>query len=221
MTLLIDHWPGWIHSYAREGKPAPVDPGAHVGVFVRASEVCDACISGRLAGLHLRDTLLILRPGPAVSFILLFRQPAAEASLLDQAASTGTGALNIARCRPGVGRWPANVLVLHGPGCRRVGTRKLEQRSGSRRNEQSNRSRPSLGFYEPGTKRQRVVNPEGVLVPHFDYGDEDGHETVDRWECQPGCPVLLIADESRYYPVFPSEESLRAWLAALITPVRT
>jgi hypothetical protein len=203
--------PGWVQ------KAIAIDPGGHVGVLVEASpEVFNVCVSGRTAGLHLRDTLLVLRPGPTVSFILLFRKPTVESTLLEQLVRTGTGALNIDKCRPGVGRWPANVLVLHGPNCRKRGTRKLATPTRSRERQQSNRSRPSMGFYEPGTKRARVVKMETVFVPHFGYGDANGSETMDDWECQQDCPVpLLEEDQARYYPQFQSERDLRAWLELL------
>ncbi len=213
MTIL-EATPGWPNS-------VPVDPGVHVGILVTASgELSSICLAGRLAGLHLRDTLLVLRPGPTISFILLFRRPLVQDTLVEQVVSTGAGALDIEKSRPGLGRWPTNVLVLHGPGCHQNGSRKLGYSTGSRERRQSNRSRPSLGFYEPGTKRRRVVHLETVLVPHFNYGDQEGVETVDDWACQPGCCVpLLGVDQSRYYPQFVDEEGLRAWLARLIAPV--
>lgn len=62
-------------THARRGWQDEVHdlhPGAHVAVF---ADNADAGIEGRLVGLELRDTLLVLRSGPKANFIFLFRVP--------------------------------------------------------------------------------------------------------------------------------------------------
>lgn len=82
-------------------------PGGHL-VVLGASE--DFGIVGRLAGLELRDTILVVSGGPLVRFAFLFRKPLVEATVSDQARSTETGGLNIDACRIGTGEdkgiWP-------------------------------------------------------------------------------------------------------------------
>jgi hypothetical protein len=129
-------------------------PGEHLLLFSKNPE--DA-LEGRKAGLELRDTLLVLRPGPISSFVFLFRKPIEEGTVAEQMGKTGQGAINIAGCRVGsggqrswtaprdmgfsggtdvgsrnalltnlsVGRWPSNLVLVHGEGCKNVGTKKL------------------------------------------------------------------------------------------------
>jgi hypothetical protein len=260
-----------------------VTPGAHVAIL---SEAPSTAIEGRLRGLELRDTLLILRPGPRVGFLFLFRAPLAEAGVTAQVMATGTGAIHVDACRvayaseadktptvgksgdgglnPGIGanlpqhkpnwgawhvkdagRWPPNVLFVHGPDCKRVGSRQVKT---------------SMGTVGALSARQGGIM--GKLGTRKDagaacgYGDEDGLETVAAYECEPTCPVLLLDAQSgvttsgamkrevpaysgssstaflrgrsgpsnqhgdtggasRFYPQFASEDELLAWVSRL------
>lgn len=164
-------------------------PGSHVAVLAGRSAVG---VEGRLLGLELRDTLLVLRAGPTVGFVFLFRVPLTEPTVAEQTLRTGTGGLNIGACRVGTestrrqnkaemgyhggnlpetystgsesGRWPPNVLFVHGPGCKKI----------------------------------------------------------DVWECGLGCPVALLDESddssgaSRFYPQFDNERALLVWLRLLL-----
>lgn len=95
------------------------------------------------------------------------------------------------------GRYPANVLFSHLAGCREVGSVRV-QASGS-----------ILGT-EPSQPAKNVY--EGVFqrTPWQAYGDGDGKETVEQWECAEGCPVRDLEEQapggSRYfYCAKPSE----------------
>ena len=70
-------------------------PGAYVAVLGGV----DASIEARQAGFHLKDTLLLLRPGPRSDLISLFRKPLEEATIAEQVLATGTGGLHIDACR--------------------------------------------------------------------------------------------------------------------------
>ncbi len=128
----------------------------------------------------------------------------------------GTGAINVDRCRVGAeritahgggqneqgsrtygagagipaleaganehfGRWPANVVLSHSPGCREVGTRKVR---GDNRST-GNGTRPA-GFANIGA-------PAGESEPNAAvYGDAE----VSAWECEPGCAVRLLDEQT-------------------------
>lgn len=207
-------------------------------------------LEGRLLGLELRDTLLVLRPGPTAGFVFLFRQPLTESTVAAQMIATGTGGLNIGGCRvetadevitlsgeqapvteahdgykrPGRsmfthkpkersgpanedGRWPPNVLLVHAPGCRRVGTRRVH--SGTAHRTRSGGKSFGGDRYKPP-------------LPDMTYAEEDGLETATAYECEVGCPVLLLevpfvdaGGASRFYPQFGSERELLDWLHRL------
>lgn len=75
------------------------------------------------------------------------------------------------------GRWPANVLLSHGDGCRQVGTKT------ARRN------------VEVGPKAN------GPSVTSYGDGLNGGDvrstiETVESWECESDCPVRLLDEQS-------------------------
>ncbi len=250
------HWVDCMHDLA---------PGAHVAVFADAAWTA---VEGRLAGLELRDTLLVLRPGPTSGFVFLFRQPLAEKTVAAQVLATGTGALHIEAGRVGtgedkgvwpitgraaarnsmagpmraaetdttVGRWPPNVLLVHGPGCQRAGIRRVQTGVAHR----SHSGGKSFGSERPKPK-----------LPDMTYAEEDGLETCVAYDCESGCPVheldklsgeltshgggtskgigyestamgvraILKGDSggaSRFFPQFESEAELREWVERLV-----
>lgn len=191
-------------------------PGAHVALL--ADDVA-AAVEGRLLGLELRDSLLVLRAGPTSGFVFLFRVPVAG-TIASQVAATGTGGINIDGCRipsggehyratvkgrgggmlaedprEGAalgmfhpdstfeptnhlgGRWPPNVLIVHSPGCRRVGTRAIE--SGKAHRSHS------------GGKNFGSDVPKPPL-PDMTYADERGYEQMVSWSCELGCPAPVL-----------------------------
>ncbi len=79
------------------------------------------------------------------------------------------------------GRWPANLILSHGPDCEPVGTGRLR---GDRR-EGSQGSRPA-GFVDTGAEAGDN-KPSGPL-----YGDE----SVVLWNCAIGCPVAELDRQS-------------------------
>jgi DNA modification methylase len=78
------------------------------------------------------------------------------------------------------GRWPANVVLQHHETCRQVGVKRVK------------------GSNVPGPGRTDGPKPGSVYgtmgdSATFHYGDADGMETVEAWECHPTlCPVALL-----------------------------
>jgi len=63
-------------------------PGQHIAVVTKhAHEAC----KGRHLGWELRDTLLVISPGPTSFYVLLFRVPCEESTVAAQMLRTGTG----------------------------------------------------------------------------------------------------------------------------------
>lgn len=73
------------------------------------------------------------------------------------------------------GRWPANLVLEHLPGCRCLGTRKVEAITGGASREAPNQVYGKWGRFYPSN-----------------HADANGLETVDAWECEPGCPVAAL-----------------------------
>lgn len=205
------------HASTTKARPvwAEVVPGAHLALLTDDAE---AGIEGRRLGLELRDTILILRPGPKASFIFLFRKPISENTVSEQVASTGTGAINVEACRiqggrvqvsagpvggyhgsptayekgtgaiyDNHGRWPPNVVIVHGPGCRSAGTKKVPASNAPGRSSRGEGER-AIGFGpQAGSAR---------TMPFYTDPNDYGMETVASWECEPGCPVPLLDGQS-------------------------
>jgi len=83
------------------------------------------------------------------------------------------------------GRWPANVILQHRPGCMCQGTKKVQG---------SPTSRVFHGAYV-GTGATKFLR--GHSHPGNQHADSDGKETVANWACVPSCPV---ADLDRQQP---------------------
>lgn len=82
-----------------------------------------------------------------------------------------------------LGRWPSNLLLVHGPGCRRVGTQRVPAHA---------------AFGRPRDSKGGILNKTGAARknPHPGFGDEAGLETVAAWECQEDCPVRMMDEQS-------------------------
>jgi hypothetical protein len=187
-----------------------LEPGAHLAVLT--SEV-GVGVEGRLLGLELRDTLLVLRPGPTSGFVFLFRVPF-EGTVAAQMLATGTGGLNVDACRiEGIkqataGRRTIRWGVDEGGCTYEKGTGAIFTTTG--------RWPPNVllvhspGCVQAGTRRVPsgvAVKRNGVTGGHIfgsnlgkapvgtadqTYADADGLETVAAWECELGCPVPVL-----------------------------
>ena len=84
-----------------------------------------------------------------------------------------------------LGRWPANVVLQHLPGCRCTGSTKIKgvgPGHGGGFKDGKFSGGAGLGGYT------------GTTFPGF--ADEDGNETVAVWDCAPGCPVAALDEQS-------------------------
>ena len=81
------------------------------------------------------------------------------------------------------GRWPANFALSHDDDCKASGTRKVKTGVAVRRN------------FEGGEK-QRGFLASVASGPDMTYGDADGTETVEAWQCVEGCPVKMLDEQS-------------------------
>jgi site-specific DNA-methyltransferase (adenine-specific) len=83
------------------------------------------------------------------------------------------------------GRWPANLVLSHAPGCELVGTKRIKGTSG-------------VGRYRTNsTVYGNTAQPKDK--ERIGFADADGREEIDTWECAPGCPVAALEDEARFF----------------------
>lgn len=87
------------------------------------------------------------------------------------------------------GRWPANVVLSHSPGCREVGTRKVKSNSPSV-------PQPQFGSENPGVALDFKAGVGRNGERSQGHADEDGMETVAAWECVEGCPIRMLDEQT-------------------------
>ncbi len=87
------------------------------------------------------------------------------------------------------GRYPANLLLGHSEGCRRVGVRRVK--CSELLPHHGGEGTSNIGTFEIRDRR-------GEVRPN--YADPDGLETVDDWECAEGCPVKVLGEQSGERP---------------------
>jgi hypothetical protein len=86
-----------------------------------------------------------------------------------------------------LGRWPANLLLSHAPGCECVGVRKVKgDKRGSNGGKVQHQAPGANGIY--GAYDGEINTPM--------YGDPNGTETIGAWRCVEGCPVRLLDEGS-------------------------
>lgn len=87
------------------------------------------------------------------------------------------------------GRWPANLVLSHSPGCVKVGTKKVKG------------SGTSTTFHDSYEGESNTKFLRGVSHRGNQHADDDGTETVEAWECVEGCPVKALDEQSGDRPV--------------------
>lgn len=80
------------------------------------------------------------------------------------------------------GRFPANFILQHAPGCVRTGSKKVKVKDIQHDRHNNNHDSNCYGKYAPSVTSG--------------YADPTGMETVDAWECVGGCPVTLLGRQS-------------------------
>lgn len=84
------------------------------------------------------------------------------------------------------GRWPANLILSHAEDCVCVGERRVKAITGTAAGRMAGRASGVYGDYVGSAEAGRQAG----------LGDEDGLETVEAWECAPGCPVAALDAQS-------------------------
>jgi hypothetical protein len=82
---------------------------------------------------------------------------------------------------PAKGRFPANVVLGHLPGCKCLGTKQI---AGDK----------ATGLTP--TKARSWKNASVAGINRTGYAGADGKETVEEWECEESCPVRIIGQQS-------------------------
>jgi hypothetical protein len=88
------------------------------------------------------------------------------------------------------GRWPPNFCISHLPGCVRVGERQVKG------------SHDTTGIWTASAKNDGLTAKDRGMgfshgmktfhEPKAGYTDANGNETVDSWQCAPGCVVAAM-----------------------------
>lgn len=86
------------------------------------------------------------------------------------------------------GRWPPNVCLSHTDRCVPTGTTQVEATSIHGEITATRRS----GVHSKAGGHQTIGNVNRVTG----YGDADGKETIETWDCPADCPVRLLDEQS-------------------------
>lgn len=95
------------------------------------------------------------------------------------AAPPGTGI----NCHP-KGRWPANLVFVHTPKCKRKGAKKVKGSPTSKTFHDAYEGKSNTGFLR------------GWSHSGNQHSDPEGKEAVEDWDCALGCPVANLDRQS-------------------------
>ena len=93
------------------------------------------------------------------------------------------------KVNPGLGRWPANLLLSHHPDCIRVGTKRVKGSNQPGRGGKDGESKRGIGFGKSKTKKD-------ACLPFYTDPDSYGTEIVEDWDCTEQCPVRMLDQQS-------------------------
>ena len=162
---------------------------------------------------------------PANEPIVLARKPLEKGlTIAENVLKWGTGAINIDGCRVGTnddlngggyrgennkiddghtlfidssktkgkyikpqGRFPANLILTHHEDCECVGTKKVKGQI----DKPTNRTQfeGTWNMDNTGLRKDTNKSKEG-------YGDENGEETIEDWNCVDDCPIKILDEQS-------------------------
>lgn len=77
------------------------------------------------------------------------------------------------------GRFPANLILTHHPECECKGLKKVK-----------------TGKNIEGKGSGGIWRKSSGLPVGNQYGDENGEETIEHWECHPDCPIKIMDEQS-------------------------
>lgn len=84
------------------------------------------------------------------------------------------------------GRWPANLIMSHLPGCRRIGSQRVKS---------SKPRKQKIAKEYHGNSTAGAFNPPEGLVTSG-YADGTGKEAIAEWDCEDACPVKELSEQS-------------------------
>jgi hypothetical protein len=82
---------------------------------------------------------------------------------------------------PNIGRWPTNILFVHGEECLRRGTMRVPS--------SQPRTRTKAAGFHP---ENRVFGTGKGEFFSIGYGDDEGLETIANWDCAASCSVRVL-----------------------------
>ena len=82
------------------------------------------------------------------------------------------------------GRWPANLILQHKAECQQTGVRRVPTGT-AHQGKKTIESKIYCGGWD--------LKGTSDLA---EYGDEDGKETIPKWECVEGCPVADLDEQT-------------------------
>lgn len=100
------------------------------------------------------------------------------------AANATSGTSMGATCTATEGRWPANFALSHDDACTLSGTRKVKTGVAVMVNR------------DGGIHNQVYGDFKRLPSADVTYGDADGNEVVETWQCVEGCPVAMLEAQS-------------------------
>lgn len=200
-----DLWIRWLESIMTESFRT-LKPGAHILVWAipRTSHWTATAIEN--AQFEIRDVVThIFGSGfpkshnigkkikefegwgtalkPASEHWILARKPLSEKTIAANVLEHGTGGINIdaSRIKAGQndGRFPANLVLSHKPGCKQIGTKEGKGYT--------------INRFTDGAK------PFGNGAGHPYKVEDQGPETIAVWECDDNCAVKQLGEENRFF----------------------
>jgi hypothetical protein len=87
------------------------------------------------------------------------------------------------------GRWPTNLVFIHGEGCTRDGVKRVKAISGGNNVTRNSREVAESEDWWGHGRVQKQGERKG-------QGDENGNETIPNWICTPSCPVRALDEQS-------------------------
>jgi len=163
---------------------------------------------------------------PAVEPIVLARKPIEKGlSIAENVLKWGVGAINIDECRVGKdlikgqkagqgfnnvkgfgvntklgneearehtsedvnGRFPANIILTHHVECEFKGLKKVKGQI----DKPTNRTKFEGTWNDKNTGLRKYTN-----LSKEGYGDENGEETIEDWNCHENCPIRIMDEQS-------------------------
>jgi site-specific DNA-methyltransferase (adenine-specific) len=85
-----------------------------------------------------------------------------------------------------LGRFPANIILTHHPECECIGTKKVKAIKGG-----NSRAIQKNTYNDFGKNYDNTPNGVGC-----GFGDENGQEEVENWDCHEDCPIRILDEQS-------------------------